>query len=130
MRISEMSEDQAKQYLYDSYQSAVEAHGRGELEGRHPSHQIVKWAKLGRGEADQTDDNSLSEADPSTPGGNRGGKPPTVDGHYQLGMDSVPRFFKPDGSVVIGDAALALRARQNGDTAAMHRVIEGYGRLK
>lgn len=136
MRISDMDRKSKRDFLESAYDSATAAHENGSLAGAHPSRQILAWAKLGAG---RTDDNVVenSEIDdeaipgePNPPGGNRGGKPPTVDGHYQLGMDSVPRFFKPDGSVVIGDKALELRARQNGDTTAMHRMIPGYGRIR
>lgn len=65
-----MPEDQAKQYLFDAYQAAVEAHGRGELAGKHPSHQMIAWSKLGGGNADQIEDEELP-GNPSTPGGNR-----------------------------------------------------------
>jgi hypothetical protein len=151
VKISEISKDDAKQFIYDAYQSAVAAHDDEPLEGGHPSRVIAGWAKLAQGrdglpgnvglakpiENNPLEDGDpLAEADTSSPvspsAANRSHGKTAIDGHYQLGTDGVPRFTTPGGFVIVGDAALAARARQ-GNTAsisATERAIPGYGRLK
>ena len=140
MKISEMSRGQKLNYLESAYDAAVAAHSRGDLEGPHPSRTLVKWAALGDnsasddvppggGEIDDQEIRGNASSPVSPAAANRSGGKTAIDGHYQLGMDSTPRFFKPDGTVVVGHKALELRALQNGDVSEMHRLIPGYGRI-
>lgn len=149
MKISDMSRDEKRDYLESAYDAACDAHEAGELEGGHPSHTVVGWSKLGQGrdglpgnvglakpiEDDPLADSAdpLTEADPSTPGGNRARGRTAQDGAFALGTDGVPRFTLPDGRVIAGDAALAARVQSSRSTSASvasMNKIPGYSRLK
>ena len=139
MRISDMDRKTKRDFLESSYDAATAAHENGLLSGAHPSRQILAWSKLGSNAASddvvknaEIDDEEI-RGNPTSPvspaAANRAGGRTAVDGHFQIGMDSTPRFFKPDGTVVVGHKALELRALQNGDVSEMHRLIPGYGRI-
>jgi len=146
VKISEMTEDDAKQFVYDAYKSAVAAHDEEPLEGGHPSRVIAGWAKLSQGrdglpgnigsskEIEPTDhlaDNALTEADPSTPGGNRARGKTAQDSAAAALEDLAIR--NRAGYDVEGELHLA-RLRRGGTTstsvAAMDRAVPGYRRLK
>jgi hypothetical protein len=142
MKISQMSEDAAKQYLYDAYTNAVEAHENGELNGKHPSHTIRAWNKLGAGRTDddvpegggEIDDNSLSEADPSSPvspaAANRAHGRTAVDSN-QIALDElkIRQSGASDPEAIIRAARLQ-RQHDPAGVRANAAMIPGYGRLK
>jgi hypothetical protein len=140
MKISQMSEGAAKQYLYDAYQSAVQSHAAGELDGPHPSRQVIKWAALGNGATDdvkegaEIDDSSLSEADPTSPispaAANRSHGRTAMDSN-QIALQELAilqsNFSDPQAQI------REARARRNYDPDGIRRnaaMIPGYGRLK
>jgi hypothetical protein len=151
-KISELPEDEAKQYIYDAYMAAVDAHEAGELDtegGKHPSKRIFAWHNLGRErdaaarDADM-DNPDLNVADADNPEGSPDPKPTTntgvpkaekkltADGQLDYGLDGRPRFYMADGRVLEGAAAIAAAEHHISDDYArrMEPAVPGYSRLK
>jgi hypothetical protein len=122
MKISELSDDERREYLDKAYQTACDLCGSGDLEA-HPSRTIMDWVRAGRardkardegglgpveienkrkpGNDDLLDDPNSMDDDPDAIDNppDFEGKPanptlrkPAQDGRYSTGTDGVPRF--------------------------------------
>jgi hypothetical protein len=143
MRISEMTQDDAKQCLYDSYMAFHNAIAGGDAEGPHPSKDLTRW----RSSVGATDDNSglgpkyiqkrgssseeggSDDVQPRVTGG-LGNKMPAQDS-FSIGTDSVPRFETADGRVLLGNDAIEANARRSNPSRAANMAsrIKGYNRI-
>lgn len=143
MKISEMSEDDAKQHLYDSYMSAHDAYTNDPegTEGRHPSKDGSRWREAAAGAAvdegglgpvriqrggSATDDD---QPENTGPGGN---SKPAVDGRYEISSDGQPMFTTAKGRVYLGNDALVKHAQASSPSRvrAMENAIPSLRRLK
>ncbi len=138
-----MSEDDAKQHLYDSYMSAHDAYTNDPegTEGRHPSKDVSRWREAAAGAAVdegglgpvriQRGGSATDDDQPEVTGGLSTSKP-AQDGRYEVGMDGQPRFYT-GGKILVGDAAILAQAKQSNPARvkAMSRAIgPAYNRLK
>ena len=153
MKISELSDDERREYLDKAYQTACDLCGSGDLEA-HPSRTIMDWVRAGRARDKARDEGGLgpveienkrkpgnddlldpaSEPEPElTAGGNggNGGAEPTIDGCLSVDSAGVPRFESADGRTILtGDAAIAVRQSNPGRVRRVAAAIKGYDRLK
>jgi hypothetical protein len=135
IKISELPEADAKQYIYDAYMAAVDAHQAGELKtegGLHPCKRIFAWHNLGRErdaaarDADM-DNPDLNVADADNPEGSPDPKPTTNTGvpraEPRLSADSTP--ISPLEATLL--AGMARDERRSANWAALG--IHGYDRI-
>ncbi len=131
MKISEMSEDDAKQHLYDSYMGAHAAYaGDDPVAGPHPSRDVSRWraAAAGapvEGQIQKGQDDDQPEKSANGNGGN-GGNTPAQD--FAL----AEARLRQSGSANLEGDLWALRARQTDPrkVRAVAAAIPGYDRLK
>ena len=129
MKISEMDDEQRRDYLDRAYQAGCELHSNGELEGPHPSRILIGWAKAAKARAAGSADangNGRTESEmlenrPDAPFRANTGVPRAEP---RLSVDSVP-------ITSLEAALLAGMARDERRTADMESVgVPGYSRLK
>jgi hypothetical protein len=139
MKISEMSEDEAKQHLYDCYMAAHDAIANGGAEGPHPSKDVTRWRAAAAGapvtaSVEKAEDDEQPEL---TAGGNsgNGGPVPGKDSHlgvYVRGLDHAVRFVPHGGQMLPGDVRVAMPdavSTTAASTKRMSAAIPGYKRL-
>lgn len=143
-KISEMSDEQRRDYLDQAYAHACNLHAAGELGQQHPSKTVIDWSKRGKAYAAAADANGNgrtesemleSHADPAfaaNTGTPKTEKLVSVDGQLEYDAVGNARFLASDGRIFHGaDAMAAAQLQIKDETAArMEPAVPGYGRLK
>ena len=128
MKISDLSDEDRRDYLDRAYAHACNLHAAGEMEGRHPSNLIISWMKAGKAHAAAKDANGngrteseMLENRPDAPFRANTGVPRAEP---RLSVDSVP-ISPLEAALLVG------MARDERRTAQMESVgVPGYSRLK
>ncbi|MGO9930575.1 MAG: hypothetical protein ACLPV8_02010 [Steroidobacteraceae bacterium] len=136
MKISEMTEDDAKQHLYDSYMNAHAAFaGDDPVDGPHPSRDVAHWVNIaatgGTNSEKRIEKGEDDEQPELTAGGNsgNGGASPAQDSAAAGAEDD--RIRMSGSADIAGDLALASARRSNpARIRAMNAAIPGLDRLK